>query len=48
MRVSEAPRTLPTPGGWSLYGEALQSRLLLGTARYPSLTVMAKGAKVTT
>ena len=47
MRVSEAPRTLPTPGGWSLYGEALQKRLL-GTARYPSLTVMAKGAIVTT
>ena len=39
--MSEAPLTLPTPGGWFLYGEALQSRLLLGTARYPSLTVMA-------
>ena len=39
--MSEPPRAHPTPGGWSLYGEALQSRLLLGTARYPSLTVMA-------
>ena len=39
--MSEAPVTPPPPAGWSLYGEALKSRLLLGTARYPSLAVMA-------
>ena len=38
---------------WRAYGEVLQSRLLLGTARYPSLTVMteavaASGADVLT
>ena len=30
------------PDTWSLYGEALSSRLLLGTARYPSLAIMAQ------
>ena len=38
---------------WRIYGEALQSRLLLGTARYPSPAVMAEaitaaGAEVVT
>ena len=42
-----------TTKDWSLYGETLSSRLLLGTARYPSLAVMAEsvaasGAEVLT
>ena len=41
MRMSEPPRTLPTPGGWSLYGEALQSRLTL-RARLPMRTLIVE------
>ena len=52
--MSEAPAAPGNaPEGWSLYGEAVTSRLLLGTARYPSLAVMteavaASGAEVLT
>ena len=42
-----------TPDAWRVYGESLTSRLLLGTARYPSPAVMAdavaaSGAEVVT
>jgi len=40
--MSEALESAVSPDGWSLYGEPLQSRLLLGTARYPSLAIMAE------
>ena len=51
--MSRTPVMSSAPAGWSLYGEALHSRLLLGTARYPSLAVMAEavaasGAEVLT
>ena len=51
--MSEASIAQTSPEGWSLYGEPLKSRLLLGTARYPSLAVMteavaASGAEVLT
>ena len=42
---------LPSPAGmsqrdpWQVYGQTLQSRLLLGTARYPSPAVMAEAVK---
>ena len=42
MRVSD-PQARPAPAGqWQLYGEPVESRLLLGTARYPSLAVMTE------
>ncbi len=37
---SDVERARAAP--WSLYGETLTSRLLLGTARYPSLAIMAE------
>ena len=52
MNLSEAlaPVDLPaaaaaTPDPWPVYGTPLRSRLLLGTARYPSPAVMADAVK---
>ena len=37
------PQARPAAAGqWQLYGEPVESRLLLGTARYPSLAVMTE------
>lgn len=52
MNLSE-PTPNPEPAPWSAYGEALATRLMLGTAGYPSPTVLqqalqASGASVVT
>nr|WP_320534826.1 thiazole synthase [Robbsia andropogonis] len=36
----------PSPEGFVLYGEAFHSRLLLGTARYPSLAILLQAVSV--
>ena len=40
-----SPAAASTPDPWLVYGEKLNSRLFLGTARYPSPTVMADAVK---
>ena len=40
-----SPAAASTPDPWLVYGEKLHSRLLLGTARYPSPAVMAEAVK---
>ena len=40
--MGQARGTDTSTDQWRVYGESLQSRLLLGTARYPSLSVMAE------
>ena len=40
-----SPAAASTPDPWHVYGETLRSRLLLGTARYPSPAVMADAVK---
>ncbi len=42
MRVNDPQARPVAKEEWQLYGEPVRSRLLLGTARYPSLAVMAE------
>ena len=46
LPVLPVPPEGPVPQSWTLYGVTLQSRLLLGTAGYPSPAVLGEALRV--